>query len=567
MTVETAALGEPIVKSGPYTGDGTTAAFDYEFKIQSDEELQVIRQNADLTETVLTLDTQYTVGSVGDNTGGAITLLDPATDLPTGTKLVILFNGDFNQSTDYANQSQINLATLEDVLDDIVMHTRQLKELVGRSLQTDTFGTVDLDTLRANINTLAAISSDITSVAGLSADVSSVAAIDTEVATVAGISVAVTTLSGISADISTVAGIAADVTAVAALDPAAIAQDAADADAAATAASGSASAAAASYDSFDDRYLGPKASAPATDNDGDALVTGALYWNTASNNLFVWDGAAWAVGSFTAGGFLAAANNLSELTNATTARSNLGLVIGTHVQAYSSDNALLTSPAFTGNPTAPTQTAGNNSTRVATTAFVKTAVDAGGSSAILTTAGTASAFTLALPTSLTNAAGQTFRVRFHLAPDAAATLAIDGQTALALRLYDGAGALAALATDDVSIDSIVEVTLVDEGGTLRAVINRDRTAYDYVDAQINTANILAALTGLTAGAVGTFAFARQNSGAAANFGDTVSGSLIQPTDASASGGQSVLSGTWRCLGQTSTPNGTPNDTTLFIRIS
>lgn len=34
------------------------------------------------------------------------------------------------------------------------------------------------------------------------------------------------------------------------------------------------------------------------------------------------------------------------------------------------------SPALTGNPTAPTQSEGNNSTRLATTAFVKTATDA-----------------------------------------------------------------------------------------------------------------------------------------------------------------------------------------------
>ncbi|MDP1554484.1 MAG: hypothetical protein Q8L84_03405 [Hyphomonas sp.] len=39
----------------------------------------------------------------------------------------------------------------------------------------------------------------------------------------------------------------------------------------------------------------------------------------------------------------------------------------------------LASPEFTGNPTAPTQTAGNNTTRLATTAFVQAAVgDAGG---------------------------------------------------------------------------------------------------------------------------------------------------------------------------------------------
>lgn len=38
--------------------------------------------------------------------------------------------------------------------------------------------------------------------------------------------------------------------------------------------------------------------------------------------------------------------------------------------------APLASPALTGNPTAPTQTAGNNSTRLATTAFVQAAVSA-----------------------------------------------------------------------------------------------------------------------------------------------------------------------------------------------
>ncbi|ARB06094.1 tail fiber protein [Dinoroseobacter phage vB_DshS-R5C] len=40
--------------------------------------------------------------------------------------------------------------------------------------------------------------------------------------------------------------------------------------------------------------------------------------------------------------------------------------------------APLASPAFTGNPTAPTQTAGNNSTRIATTAFVQNALSGAG---------------------------------------------------------------------------------------------------------------------------------------------------------------------------------------------
>lgn len=55
----------------------------------------------------------------------------------------------------------------------------------------------------------------------------------------------------------------------------------------------SANAAAASYDSFDDRYLGAKSSAPTVDNDGQALLTGALYWDTTQGALRVWTGSAW----------------------------------------------------------------------------------------------------------------------------------------------------------------------------------------------------------------------------------------------------------------------------------
>jgi hypothetical protein len=61
----------------------------------------------------------------------------------------------------------------------------------------------------------------------------------------------------------------------------------------ATAASSSATASAASYDSFDDRYLGAKSSDPSVDNDGNTLLTGALYWNTSSNVMKVWTGSTW----------------------------------------------------------------------------------------------------------------------------------------------------------------------------------------------------------------------------------------------------------------------------------
>ena len=59
-------------------------------------------------------------------------------------------------------------------------------------------------------------------------------------------------------------------------------------------AAASATNAANSYDSFDDRYLGTKTSDPALDNDGDALIAGALYFNTSSNVMKVYSGSSWA---------------------------------------------------------------------------------------------------------------------------------------------------------------------------------------------------------------------------------------------------------------------------------
>jgi hypothetical protein len=68
----------------------------------------------------------------------------------------------------------------------------------------------------------------------------------------------------------------------------------------ATAAAASAASAATTYDNFDDRYLGAKSTAPTLDNDGDALIEGALYWNSVSDTMFAWTGSAWGSISSTA---------------------------------------------------------------------------------------------------------------------------------------------------------------------------------------------------------------------------------------------------------------------------
>ena len=68
-------------------------------------------------------------------------------------------------------------------------------------------------------------------------------------------------------------------------------------------AAASAVSAAAAADTFDDVYLGAKSSAPSTDNDGDALGAGDLYYNTSSTTLQVYNGSAWATAALSSTGF------------------------------------------------------------------------------------------------------------------------------------------------------------------------------------------------------------------------------------------------------------------------
>jgi hypothetical protein len=84
----------------------------------------------------------------------------------------------------------------------------------------------------------------------------------------------------------------------------------------ASAAAASAAAAAASADNFDDTYLGAKASDPSTDNDGDPLTAGDLYFNTVSSTLQVYSGSAWQTAAISSTGFVTL-TGVETLTNKT----------------------------------------------------------------------------------------------------------------------------------------------------------------------------------------------------------------------------------------------------------
>ena len=107
----------------------------------------------------------------------------------------------------------------------------------------------------------------------------------------------------------------------------------------ATAAAASATAAAASetvaanaqteIDSFTQKFLGPFASDPTG-----SYTAGALYFNTTTDTLRVYDGSAWQTAVFDSSGAMLGQNNLSDLDNAATALSNLDSNLASFVSAF-----------------------------------------------------------------------------------------------------------------------------------------------------------------------------------------------------------------------------------------
>ena len=90
-----------------------------------------------------------------------------------------------------------------------------------------------------------------------------------------------------------------------------------------TAAETAKTAAETALDSFDDRYLGAKANNPTLDNDGNALIDGALYFNTTSNIMRVYD-----LGNTTWLDVNITGSNLTNVNTVAGAISNVNTVSG-----------------------------------------------------------------------------------------------------------------------------------------------------------------------------------------------------------------------------------------------
>lgn len=261
-----------------YAGDGSSVSFAISFYFLANADIVVLLVDADGNSTTQILNTHYTLTGAGVEAGGTLTML---TAPPSGYSLIIYRDPALTQLTDYAPNDPFPAETHERALDRLTMIAQRLKELVTRSIRIPDSDISGVSTAIPSPVPGRALkwSNDGLSLTNSSNDP------DAVVATASGY---------------------ADAAAASAVDSEGFADDASGfADAAAQ----SVIDAAAIYDAFDDRYLGSKSADPTVDNDGNALLTGALYWNTSSLVLKIYNGTSWQVtaaaapASFTHNGF------------------------------------------------------------------------------------------------------------------------------------------------------------------------------------------------------------------------------------------------------------------------
>lgn len=268
-------------KAGPFSGSGSTGPFAFTFKVFAAADLYVVKAvTATGVETVLTLTTDYTVSLNADqdtNPGGTITLVSA---LAVGYTMIITTALAYLQSVDLTNQGGFYPEVVTQALDKLTIFVQQLDEQLARCAKVTITSAVTVDDLVEDIIAVADDQVNIDAVAGDLTNIDAVAGDLTNINDVAGNHTNIDTVAADHTNIDTVAGISADITAVAGAvtDIATAAANVTD------------------ITNFADVYYGPSATDPTTRKDLSALQAGDLYYNTATDRVKVYTGAAWISG-------------------------------------------------------------------------------------------------------------------------------------------------------------------------------------------------------------------------------------------------------------------------------
>ena len=307
-------ISSEVRKAGPYDGNDVTTSFPFSFKVFSADDVVVVLTDPAGIETTLTgSGTDYSVTLNADQDTAPGGTVEKISALATDYLLTITSSVPNLQPLDLTNQGGFYPKVINAALDRLTILAQQNAEQIGRSVKVPISSSVTPDSLIAQLTqdaataaaaassasaseTAAAASEGAAAGSATAAAASATAADASEAAAAASESAAAasaTTAANMATSASNHAATATTQAGNAATSATAAANSATAAAGSATSAANSATAAATSYDDFDDRYLGSKTANPTTDNDGNALLVGALYWNSVAGQMRVWDGAAW----------------------------------------------------------------------------------------------------------------------------------------------------------------------------------------------------------------------------------------------------------------------------------
>lgn len=126
MTVNTKKI-----TSGPYTGNGIADTFSYGFKVIDKTDLSVYETDDTGVQTELVVDTDYTVNTVGNDSGGTITRIAGA--LPTNYEWYIRSNYDETQLTAFTSQGAFFPDLHENAMDKLTFLIQQILDKISRT--------------------------------------------------------------------------------------------------------------------------------------------------------------------------------------------------------------------------------------------------------------------------------------------------------------------------------------------------------------------------------------------------------------------------------------------------
>ena len=137
-----------------YSGDGSTSAFSYTFKIFANSDLQVIIRSSTGAETVKTITTHYNVSGAGDANGGSVTFTSG--NIPASGETVVIRRAvPQTQSIDYIANDPFPAESHEEGLDRSMMTIQQMQEELDRSFKVSRTNTISSSEFTDNASTRA----------------------------------------------------------------------------------------------------------------------------------------------------------------------------------------------------------------------------------------------------------------------------------------------------------------------------------------------------------------------------------------------------------------------------